>query len=191
MKLRSYTAAVVLSTALLFINPADVDAASTITASIGGVSVSTSETKLSSDNIRFAQVLSSIYNSTVSPAEIIQLRRDFDFGLDDISLIYGTAAHSGHSVDEISRSRYGNMGWGEIAKLYGVKVKDLKRGNEDVIHAAQMRGVDVRYIEIGDDEDYDRHDNHDQGKDNHRDDHKKNNKHDDNRENTKDRGHKK
>ncbi len=187
MKLRSYTAAVVLSTALVFITPAGVDAASmstsTVTASIGGISVSSSETKLSGDNIRFAQILSSNYNRTVSPAELIRLKADFDFGFGDISLIYATSAYSGRSVDEISRSRYGNMGWGEIAKLYGVKVKDLKKGNDDVIHVAQGRGIDVTYIEI---EDHD-----DQGHDTSHNYHKKDNKHEEKSEKSKGHGHKK
>lgn len=93
------------------------------------------------------------------------------------------SAHSGRSIDEISRSRYGNMGWGEIAKLYGVKVKDLKKSNDNVIYIAQERGIDVKYIEIED------RDDHDQ--DNHRDDHKKDNKQEHKAENGKGHNHKK
>lgn len=186
MKLRGYTAALVLS-ALVCIAPTGVDAAAmsstTITASIGDITLSSSETKVSGDNIRFAQILSSSYNRTVSPSELIRLKADFDFGFGDISLIYATSAYSGRAVDEISRSRYGNMGWGEIAKLYGVKVKDLKKGNDHVIYMAQERGIDVKYIEIED------HDNHDQ--DNHRDDHKKDNKQEHKAENGKGHNHKK
>ncbi|MBP2627969.1 MAG: hypothetical protein H6Q68_2680 [Firmicutes bacterium] len=156
MTLRRYTAAMFLSTALAFITPGGVDAAtvttSTVTASAGDVSISSSKTMLSSDNIAFAQVLSSSYNRTVSTSEIIRLRADFDFGFGDISLVYATAVYSGRPVDEISRHRYENMGWGEIAKLYGVKVKDLKKGNDDVVNAARGRGVDVTYIEINDDQ---------------------------------------
>ena len=186
MKLRGYTAALVLS-ALVCIAPTGVDAAAmsstTITASIGDITLSSSETKVSGDNIRFAQILSSSYNRTVSPAEVIRLKTDFDFGFGDISLIYAASAYSGRSVDEISRSRHGNMGWGEIAKLYGVKVKDLKKGNDNVIYMAQERGIDVKYIEV---EDYDDHD-----QDNHRDDHKKDNKQEHKAENSKGHNHKK
>lgn len=186
MKLRGYTAALVLS-ALVCIAPTGVDAAAmsstTITASIGDITLSSSETKVSGDNIRFAQILSSSYNRTVSPSELIRLKADFDFGFGDISLIYATSAYSGRSIDEISHSRYGNMGWGEIAKLYGVKVKDLKKGNDNVIYMAQERGIDVKYIEIED------HDDHDQ--DNHRDDHKKDNKQEHKAENGKGHNHKK
>ncbi|WP_378954151.1 hypothetical protein [Pelosinus sp. sgz500959] len=186
MTLRRYTAAVVLSTALAFISPAGVDAASfttsTLTASVGNVSISSSETRLSGDNIRFAQVLSSSYNRTVSPTELIRLRADFDFGLGDISLIYATAVYSGRSVDEISHYRHENMGWGEIAKLYGVKVKDLKKGNDDVVNAARERGIDVTYIEIDDHDERDRDDKND---------HKKDNKREDKYQKEKDHGHKK
>lgn len=177
MTLRNYTAAVVLSTALVFITPAGVvDAAtvttSTVTASIGDVNVSSSETRVSSDNIKFAQALSLNYNRTVSPAELIRLRTDFDFGFGDISLIYATAVYSGQPVDEISRHRYELMGWGEIAKLYGVKVKDLKKSHEDVVAVARGRGVEVNYIQIDDDrddknehkKDHNPEDKHDKGK---------------------------
>ena len=187
MTLRHYTAAVVLSTALAFTIPAGVDAASVttsnFTASIGDVSISSSKTESSGGNVRFAQVLSSNYNRTVSPVEIIRLRNDFDFGLGEISLIYAAAVYSGRPVDEISRHRHENMGWGEIAKLYGVKVKDLKKGNEDVVNAARVRGVDVIYIEIDDDNrDYDRDDKNN---------HKKDKKHDDKYDNGKGHGQKK
>jgi len=161
------TAAIALSAALVFIAPAGVDAAtlsaSTFNASIGDLNISSSKVESSGGNIRFAQALSSNYNRTISPAEIIRLRTDFDFGLGDISLIYAAAFYSGRSIDDISFHRHNNMGWGEIAKLYGVKVKDLKKGNDDVIHAARVSGVDVIYIDIDDNgkenHHYDKHDN--------------------------------
>lgn len=177
MTLRNYTAAVILSTALVLITPAGVvDAAtvttSTVTASIGDANISSSVTRVSSDNIKFAQALSLNYNRAVSPAELIRLRADFDFGFGDISLVYATAFYSGKPVEEISRHRYELMGWGEIAKLYGVKVKDLKKSNEDVIAVARSRGVEVTYIEIDDNrndknehkKDHNSEDKHDQGK---------------------------
>lgn len=184
MTLRRYTAAVVLSTTLVFINPAAVNAGtvttSTITASISDVSISSSKIESSGGNVRFAQVLSSNYNRTVSPMEIIRLRSDFDFGLGEISLIYAAAVYSGRSVDEISHHRYENMGWGEIAKLYGIKVKDIKKSNEDVVIAARERGVDITYIEIDNERDYDHHAQDDKN------DYKKNKKPD----NSKGQGHK-
>ena len=193
MIFRNYRLAIVLSTALVFISPAGVDAAtlstSTFTASIGDLSISSSETESSGGNVRFAQALSSNYNRTVSPAEIIRLRTDLDFGLGEISLIYAAAVYSGRPVDEISYHRHNNMGWGEIAKLYGVKVKDLKKGNDDVINAARVRGVDVIYIEIDDNSrDNDRYDKQDN-----RQDHKKqdNDKGHDKHDNGKGHGNKK
>jgi hypothetical protein len=195
MTLRRYAAAVALSTVLAFITPAGVDAASittsTVTASAGDVSISSSETRLSGDTIKFAQVLSSSYNRQVSAEEVMQLRVDFDFGFGDISLVYATAVYSGRPVDEISRLRHKNMGWGEIAKFYGVKVKDLKKGNDDVVNAARGHGIDVTYIEIADD---DHSDNDYRDRDGDRDDkngHKKDNKHDDKKDNGKGNGNKK
>ena len=167
---RHCKAAIALSMALAFITPAGAHAAtlstSTFTASIGDLSISSSKTEASGGNVRFAQVLSSNYNRSVSPAEIIRLRTDLDFGLGEISLIYAAAVYSGRPVDEISFHRHNNMGWGEIAKLYGVKVKDLKKGNDDVVNAARARGVDVIYIDIDDNSrDNDRHGKYDNGQD--------------------------
>lgn len=200
MKLRRYAATMALSTALAFITTSGVDAASvttsSVTLSVGDVNISSSQTRLSSDNISFAQVLSTTYNRAVPVSEVIRLRANFDFGLGDISLVYAAAVYSGRSVDEISDLRHKNMGWGEIAKLYGVKVKDLKKGNDDVVNAARGRGVDVTYIEIGDDgrngeqrdnAHTDRSDDRDNKKD-----HKKDNKRDDKYDNDdKSHGHKK
>ncbi|MPN13958.1 hypothetical protein SDC9_161284 [bioreactor metagenome] len=195
MTLRRCTAAVVLSTVLAFGLQGGANAAtvttSNVTASVGDVSVSSSKTSLSGDSIRFAQVLSSSYNRTVHAQDVMRLRADFDFGFGDISLIYATSVYSGRDIDEISRLRHKNMGWGEIAKLYGVKVKDLKKGNYDVVHAARERGVDVTYIEINDDDGYyrDRDNNHNRDDRDDKKDNRKNNKHDDKHD--KGNGHKK
>jgi len=195
MTLRRYAAAVVLSSTLAFINPTGVDAASvttsTITASVGDVSISSSETKLSGDSIRFAQVLSSNYNRTVSAQDVMRLKADFDFGFGDISLLYATSVYSGRPVDEIGHLRLKNMGWGEIAKLYGVKVKDLKKGNYDVINDARIRDVDVTYIEVEDNDRYYGRDNdyRDRNADRYdKGDNKKDNKHDDKHDKGKDNG---
>lgn len=201
MTLRRYAAAAALSATLAFIIPIGVDAASvttsTVSASVGDVSISSSETRLSGDSIRFAQVLSSNYNRTVSAQDVMRLKANFDFGFGDISLVYATAVYSGRSVDEISHLRQRNMGWGEIAKLYGVKVKDLKKGNYDVVNAVRGQGMDVTYIEVNDDDrsyrdneyrDQDR--DHDDDRDN-KNEHKKDNKRDDNHDNGKSHGHKK
>lgn len=180
MKLRRYAAALVLSSTLAFVLTTGADAASisssTVTASVGDVSYSSSQTTVSGDNIRFAQVLSSSYNRPIYAQDILRLKADFNFGFGDISLAYATAEYSGRPVDEIGHLRLKNMGWGEIAKMYGVKVKDLKKRNHDVVNVARGQGVDVAYIEV---DDNDRYDNHrDNDRDNDRDDHKKDNKHD-------------
>lgn len=190
MTLKRYAAAVVLSSTLAFITPTGIDAASitssTVTASVGDVSISSSETKLSGDSIKFAQVLSTSYNRPVSAQEVMRLRADFDFGFGDISLLYATSIYSGRDIDEIGHLRLKNMGWGEIAKLYGVKVKDLKKGNYDVVNAARGRGVDITYIEVEDNDSRDQ-DSHRYDKD----DNKKDNKHDDKHDKGKGNGHKK
>lgn len=156
MIFKHVTAAVILSSTLAFFPTANVDAAtlsnSTVTVSAGDVQISSSSIKITGDSITFAQVLSSSYNRTISTREIIRLRTDLDFGFGDISLVYATAAYSGRPVDEISQLRLKNMGWGEIAKLYGVKVKDLKKSNYEVVNVARERGVDVTYIEVNEEE---------------------------------------
>lgn len=196
MTLRRYAAAAALSATLAFITPVGVDAASittsTVNASVGDVSISSSETRLSGDSIRFAQVLSSNYNRTVSAQDVMRLKANFDFGFGDISLVYATAVYSGRSVDEISLLRQKNMGWGEIAKLYGVKVKDLKKGNYDVVSAVRGQGVDVTYIEVNDD-DKSYRDNEYRDRDDDRDskNEHKSNKRDDSHDNGKSHGHKK
>jgi hypothetical protein len=156
MVFKHRAAAMILSSTLLFFSGVSVDAAtlsnSSVTVSAGDVRISSSSTKISGDSSTFAQVLSSSYNRTISPREVIRLRTDFNFGLGDIALVYATAVYSGRTVDEISQLRLKNMGWGEIAKLYGVKVKDLKKGNYEVVNAARERGVDVTYIEINEEQ---------------------------------------
>lgn len=155
MLLKHTTAAMLLSSTLVFSSVNSADAAivstSTVSVSAGDVQLSSSRTKVSDDNLSFAQVLSSSYNRTISTREISWLRAEFDFGLGDISLVYATSVYSGRPVDEISQLRLKNMGWGEIAKLYGVKVKDLKKGNYEVVNTARQRGVDITYIEIDED----------------------------------------
>lgn len=152
MILKHTTAAIILSSALAFLPTASVNAdtlsSSTLTVSAGDVKVSSATTKMSGDSITFAQVLSSSYNRTIPTSEVVWLKTNFDFGFGDISLVYATSVYSGRTVDEISQLRMKNMGWGEIAKLYGVKVKDLKKGNYEVVNAARERGVEVTYIEI-------------------------------------------
>jgi hypothetical protein len=202
MIIKRYMAAIAFSTALAVSMPAIVDAASvttsTVTASAGDVSISSSKTTLSGDSIRFAQVLSTNYNRTIAAQDVMRLRADFDFGFGDISLIYATAVYSGHSVDEIRVLRQRNMGWGEIAKLYGVKVKDLKKGNYDVVNAARGSGVDITYIEIEDNDNdkyHDDHHNDNQDRDgdsrNDKKDYKKSDKHDEKHDNGKGHGNKK
>jgi hypothetical protein len=49
------------------------------------------------------------------------------------------------------------MGWGEIAKLYGVKVNNLKKANNEVATLARARGVDVTNIGIHEESNSDGH----------------------------------
>ncbi|MEG6586624.1 hypothetical protein [Dendrosporobacter sp. 1207_IL3150] len=192
MKMQRLAAAILLSSTITFMAPV-VSAASvtnsTVTASVGDVTISSSETKISGDNIKFAQVLSTNYNRKVTEQEVIRLKADFDFGFGEISLLYATAVYSGQPVDEIGRLRLKNMGWGEIAKLYGVKVKDLKKGNYDVVQAARHQGVDITYIEVEDNStEHNKHEKHgNAGNDDGKKDNKKNDKH----ENSKGNGHRK
>lgn len=154
MTFKRGTAIVVLSSTLLVSALISADAMvsnSTVSVSTGDVRISASSTNLSGDNITFAQVLSSRYSRAISAREVTWLRTEFDFGFGDVSLAYATSVYSGRSVDEISQLRLKNMGWGEIAKLYGVKVKDLKKGNNDVVNMAHERGMNITYVEIDED----------------------------------------
>lgn len=165
---KRYAAALAVSTALTFVIPAGVNAASfetsTTAVQIGDVSYYRSET--TADSIRFAHVLSSHYNRTIPTSEVIRLRADFDFGFGDISMMYTVADYCGLPVHDVVGLRRKNLGWGEIAKIYGVKVKDLKRHHDLFVDDAHVHGIDIDYIKI---EDFDRHDNdyhdHDRDKD--------------------------
>ena len=197
MMLRRFAAAVALSTALAFVVPVGVNAASisssSVDISVGDLSLSSSNTEIDSDGGRFARVLSSRYNRDIPEYEVVRLRTDFDLGFGDISLAYATAHYSGYPVDEIIHHRHKNMGWGEIAHMYGVSVQDLKRYNHEVTTSARGQGIDITYVEIGNDG---RHSHHrdddrwdrDYRDDRHdRDDRKQESKHD----NGHGRGHKK
>ncbi|HWR43965.1 hypothetical protein [Sporomusa sp.] len=155
MVLKRYAAALAVSTALTFIVPAGADAStyetSTTAIRVGDVSFYKSETF--SDNMRFAHVLSSHYNRPVLTSEVIRLQADFDFGFGNISLMYAVADYSGLPIDDVLVLRRKNMGWGEIAKLHGLKVQELKRRHDLFVDYAHVNGVNINYIEI---EDYDR-----------------------------------
>jgi hypothetical protein len=171
--LKRYATAIAFSTALAFIVPAGVDAASyetsTTAVQIGDVSYYRSET--TADSIRFAQVLSSHYHQTIPASEVIRLKADFDFGFGDISMMYAVADYSGVPVDDVVSLRRKHMGWGEIAKIYGLKVQELKHRHEVFVDDAHVHGLSINYIEINDYDgyhadnskhDYDRDKNHDE-----------------------------
>ncbi len=151
MLARRYVAAVALTTALAFVVPLGADAASVTHSSVristGDVDFETSRTKLSSDSRHFSRILSDRYHHHFDEDEVFALRADFDLGFGDLSLVYGIAERSGRPVREIARHRR-NMGWGQIAHMYGVHVQDLKRDCDDVVVISRHRGIDVTYIDI-------------------------------------------
>lgn len=157
-----------VSTALTFIVPTGADAASLATSTtairIGDASFYRSETY--AEDMRFAHVLSSHYDRPILTSEIVRLRANFDFGFGDISMMYVVADYAGLPIDDIVVLRQKHMGWGEIAKLKGLKVQELKHRHHLLVEDAYARGIDIKYIDI------DEHDNypgnyheHDNGKD--------------------------
>ncbi|MDF2571391.1 MAG: hypothetical protein K0R55_2995 [Sporomusa sp.] len=152
MVLKRYAAALAVSTALTFIVPTIADASSYETSTtairVGDFSFYKSETL--ADNMNFAHVLSSHYNRTVLTSEVLRLQADFDFGFGNISLMYAIADYSGLPIDDVLVLRRKNMGWGEIAKLHGIKVQELKRRHVQFVDYAHVNGVNINYIEIED-----------------------------------------
>ncbi|MDD4599450.1 hypothetical protein SDC9_03887 [bioreactor metagenome] len=168
MLLNRYAAAIAFSTALTFIVPVGVSASSfdtsTTSIRVGDVSYSRSET--TADNIRFSHLLSSHYHRTIPASEVIRLNASFDFGFGDISMMYAAADYAGLPVDDIVILRRKNLGWGQIANMYGIKVKDLKRNHARFIDNAHVHGLDINYIDFDDDRDHGNYRDHDRDRDN-------------------------
>ena len=156
MVLKRYTTVLAVSAALTFIIPIGAEAASVTTSTtavrIGDASFYKSETY--SDSMRFAHALSSHYDRPILTSEVVRLKANFDFGFGDISMMYAVAEYAGLPIDDIVVLRKKNMGWGEIAKLHGLKVQELKHRHNLFVDDAHARGIDIHYI------DFDEHDSH-------------------------------
>lgn len=143
-----YAAVCALSLALAVLAPAGADAASLSATTIRVGDVSFSHAEVETEDLRFARALSSHYHRSIPASEVVRLRADFDLGFGDISVLYALVDHAGVPGDELARLRGRHLGWGEIAKLYGVKVKDLKRHHDLFADEARGRGIEIRYIEV-------------------------------------------
>jgi len=150
MLLKRYTTALAVTAALTCIVPISVDATSVSTSTtairIGDVSFYKSDTY--SDSMKFAHVLSSHYDRPILTSEVVRLQANFDFGFGDISMMYAVAEYAGLPIDDIVVLRKKNMGWGEIVKLHGLKVQELKRRYTLLVDDAHVRGLDINYIDI-------------------------------------------
>lgn len=171
MLLKRYTTVLAVSAALTFIVPTGVAVAGVTTSTtatyVGDVSFFKSETY--SDSMRLAHALSSHYDRPILTSEIVRLTANFDFDFDDIAMMYVVADYADVPVDDIVVLRKKHMGWGEIAKLRGLKVQELRHRYDLVVDEAHFYKLELNYIDEydgyhGNDHEHDRyHDrNHDE-----------------------------
>ena len=158
MILKRYTTVLAVSTALAFIVPTGAAAAdvtmSTTAIRVGDASFYKSETY--SDSMRLAHALSSYYDRPILTSEVVRLTANFDFGFGDISMMYAVADYAGLPVDDIVVLRKKHMGWGEIAKLHGLKVQELKHRYNLFVDEAHFYKIAINYID-----EYDSYPGHD------------------------------
>nr|WP_169717817.1 hypothetical protein [Sporomusa silvacetica] len=151
-----------VSTALTFIIPTGAIAASVTTSTtairVGDASFYKSETY--SDSMRLAHALSSYYDRPILTSEVVRLTANFDFGFGDISMMYAVADYAGLPIDDIVVLRKKHMGWGEIAKLHGLKVQELKHRYNLFVDEAHFYKIAINYID-----EYDNYPEHDRDND--------------------------
>ncbi|SMD09047.1 hypothetical protein [Sporomusa malonica] len=148
----------VLSAAMLLVLGMPAIHPSLAQASVSATSVSASISddgfSLSAHTIRFAETLSTSYNISVTAQDVLRLKVDYNLGYREIGMIYTTATVTSKPADKIIQLREQKMGWGEIAKLYGVKVADLKQRNYTVIEKSRIvvseEPEDYDYIKVSD-----------------------------------------
>lgn len=149
MLLKRYTTVLAVSTALTFIIPTGAVAAGVMTSttaiSIGDASFFKSETY--SDSMRLAHALSSYYDRPILTSEVVRLTANFDFGFGDVSMMYAVADYAGLPIDDIVVLRKKHMGWGEIAKLHGLKVQELKHRYNLFVDEAHFYKIAINYID--------------------------------------------
>lgn len=148
MLLKRYTAILAVSTALTFIIPTGAAAGittSTTDIRVGDASFYRSETY--TDSMRLAHALSSYYDRPILTSEVVRLTANFDFGFGDISMMYAVADYAGLPIDDIVVLRKKHMGWGEIAKLHGLKVQELKHRYNLFVDEAHFYKIAINYID--------------------------------------------
>lgn len=149
MLIKRYTTMLAVSTALTFIIPTGAAAASVTTSTtairVGDASFYKSETY--SDSMRLAHALSSYYDRPILTSEVVRLTANFDFGFGDISMMYAAADYAGLPIDDIVVLRKKHMGWGEIAKLHGLKVQELKHRYNLFVDEAHFYKIAINYID--------------------------------------------
>ncbi|CQR72850.1 hypothetical protein SOV_02340 [Sporomusa ovata DSM 2662] len=150
MILKRYTTVLAVATALTFIVPTGGAAAVSVTTSTTGIYVGDAsffKSKTYSDSMRLAHALSSYYDRPILTSEIVRLTANFDFSFDDISMMYVVADYADLPVDDIVVLRKKHLGWGEIAKLHGLKVQELKHRYNLFADEAHFYRIDINYID--------------------------------------------
>ncbi|MDF2568690.1 MAG: hypothetical protein K0R55_294 [Sporomusa sp.] len=132
-------------------------------------SISDEGFSISTHTIRFAETLSTSYNISVTADDVLRLKVDYNLGYREIGMIYTTASLASKPTNKIIQLREQKMGWGEIAKLYGVKVADLKRSNDTVIGKSKIivseEPEDYDYVKVSDHGKENKHTGHGKGHD--------------------------
>ena len=158
------SAAVALLVGISVLQPVAANATTSITSV--SASVSDSGFRFSALNVRFAETLSTSYKVRITADDVMKLKVEYNLGYREIGMIYTTATASRIPADKIIALRQQKLGWGEIAKIYGVKVSDLKRRNYDVLEKSRIvvtnEPEDYDYIKIVEyrEKDYDKDDHH-------------------------------
>ncbi|HWR42039.1 hypothetical protein [Sporomusa sp.] len=130
------SAAMLLMLGIPVVQPYPVQAAVSTTSV--SATISDDGFSLSALNIRFAETLSTSYHISVTAQDIVRLKVEYNLGYREIGMIYTTSTLASKPTDKIIELRQQKMGWGEIAKLYGVKVADLKQRNYTVIEKSRI-----------------------------------------------------
>lgn len=97
---------------------------------------------LSPETQRLAKSLQELLLIKDPSPEILELQQD-DLTHGEIAIAYGLSDLSGQSLEQIMELRQNqHMGWGRIAKKFGVKVSDAVHLTNNIMHHAEITNED-------------------------------------------------
>ncbi|MGL6016116.1 MAG: hypothetical protein ACRCZU_08595 [Selenomonadaceae bacterium] len=97
---------------------------------------------LSPEAQRLAKSLQDLLLIKDPSPEILELQQD-DLTHGEIAIAYGLSDLSGQSLEQIMELRQNqHMGWGRIAKKFGVKVSDAVHLTNNIMHHAEITNED-------------------------------------------------